>query len=109
MAYLYSQVGRYLTCVSTFKPSILTNTLFPPLQSTYIIETSGQMNLTVNLFTGSYICDNALPTFTIIATKVGSIIPETLAFLNYTHVSDGIGNITSLPAISNISTANYSI
>jgi hypothetical protein len=67
------------------------------------------MNLTVNLFAGSYSCDNLLPTFTIIATKVGSIIPETLAFLKYTHVLDGIGNITSLPSISNISTANYTI
>ena len=67
------------------------------------------MNITMNLFTGSYACDNLLPTFTIVATKVGSTIPEALAFLKYTHVSNGVGNITSMPSISNITTANYTI
>lgn len=67
------------------------------------------MNFAMKLYTGTYTCDDYLPTFTLTATKVGSLTPETLVFLNYLHLGDGLGNITSTANISALSTANYSI
>jgi hypothetical protein len=67
------------------------------------------MNFAMNLYTGTYTCNDYLPTFTLTATKVGSPTPEASVFLNYVHLGDGLGYITSTANITALSTANYSI
>ena len=86
---LYSRPN---TCQASVKPSILSNQAFVTQLPTYIIELTGPLNFTMNLFTGIYTCDDYLPTFTITATKVGLYTPETLVFLNYIHLGDGTAN-----------------
>ena len=97
------------TCQASLKPSILSNQANVTQPPTYIIEQTEPLNFMMNLFTGIYTCDEYLPTFTITATKAGLSTPETLVFLNYIHLGDGLGNISSTSNITSLSTANYSI